>query len=283
MKTFKQMLFVAALIAAVFPATGWAQRSIWQDRQADRSISVEFIKPQFDNGPDGLQLDPTFMTGAYMVTGAFKLRNGSNLVIDLPISHYGYDYQFGDFSYDNSETSVGNPYLGLEFRPREKSFFELGVRLPVVDGDDFGWTAGFASDHERIEAYFPNALSVIGAGNYLPKIGENMTLRLRGGLSGIILTESEDGQDSFESVATYSGQFWYNSGNTNIGAGLSGRWVLTAEDASLAEASTLALGLSANTRFGAFRPGLTFVLPLDDDLKQVLDSEIALSLMFIMR
>lgn len=254
-------------VASLVPVVASAQ-SLWLDQSRAPGVSIEALKPSFDNGDD-----ITFFSAAYFASARVPLTQRLNLTAELPISHFGIDSDV----LDNSDTEVGNPYLGLEIGTRESNLFgEVGVRVPL-DGNDNTLLSGFASDLDRWEAFFGDVLSFTGQGNYWYRIPESsFSVRLRGG-SNLWVYTNDDRADDVDLFANYGAQLWYHAPRVRVGAGATGRALLT-EDGSFEERTTHQLGLSAIGEFQRVQPGVHFRLPVDDTYDDVVDYVVGLSL-----
>jgi len=66
----------------------------------------------------------------------------------------------------------------------------------------------------------------------------------------------------------------------NTLAGFSGRWMLSAEEASFSEATFHQFCVSANVVLSTFKPGMILKIPLNENLSDALDLVIGLTLGF---
>jgi len=81
-----------------------------------------------------------------------KLRTSDNiyLLAELPIGHGKIKYE--DFyTFEKSETAIGNPYVGFQFITSTPGFsFNGGVRILIADEDKvYTYYPSFISDFER--------------------------------------------------------------------------------------------------------------------------------------
>lgn len=247
---FSKALALYFLVALAFGATpAWAQ-SAWlgTDRQAD--VALEVLRPDF--GGEGV----SFFSSAVFLSGRYPLSEAVDFTIDLPFSHFGVDG--GD-----SETAIGNPYLGIAFGPRERSVYgEFGLRPPLASGD--GLATGFISDHDRWEAFFEDVLAINGAVNYVYREPSGFRVRLRGGPS--VWVNTGDFGDDVELLADYGAHAWYVAAEqVGVGVGLTGRVIVTEGGLSLSERMLNQVGLTVIGHFGRVQPGLHARLPFDFD------------------
>ena len=265
---------VSVLICSSFiHSHGLFAQSIWLDRSHDKTISLEILKPNFE-GDD----NTTFTTSTLFLSGRFAVTNNISVVGEIPFSHFGIE---SDFSNAESENAIGNPYLGIEIHGEDSPVFgEIGLRLPLTPGhDDDNQNAvivGVLTEVvDRTEAFVPDAFPISGALNYFYKNPTGFVLRFRGGPSGWIATS--DRVES-ELLLLYSAQAGYESQQVSFVAGFSGRLILTEEDIDFGERTLHQLGLAANVAFGVVQPGISFRVPLDEDLTDILDFIFGLTL-----
>jgi hypothetical protein len=253
---------IAVLCFAVFIPAPLRAQSIWLDRSHDKTLGLEVLRPNFksegNNEVSGLAL---------FLSLRAPLSQQLSFVSELPFVHSNYASR-SIFLRGGSESTIGNPYLGVEIGRKDSPFFgEFGVRLPITSDDKFGTAlVGFLTDFDRFEAFIPNTLPITGMLNYHHREASGFALRFRGGPSLLIYTEGGLG-DSADLFAGYSAQAGYESERFSLLGGLTGRANLTEEDAG----SVHQLGFNASLGLGNVRPGIHFRIPLDDELKESMD------------
>jgi hypothetical protein len=257
-------LSLAALWLALVPLAGELEaQSLWLERQPNRALYLEILKPSFDD------TDLTFLSATFFLSGRYAFNEKLALFGELPFANGGIE-NFGD-----SDFTVGNLYAGLEYGRLESGVFgEFGVRVPLASEDNFGTLIGLFSDWvDRFEAFTPDVFSIIAAFNYRYRSGKGFGTRVR--VAPILDIPTENGGDP-ELFALYSLTAWYESDIIGAGGGFSGRAILT-EDGSVGERSLHQLGLFANLKFGRWHPGAQLRLPLDDDLTEFINLVFSLS------
>jgi len=152
------LLSVAWLACVLLPASAAAQ-SPWLVPRSDRAVHLEILKPSFDDGDVY-----TFTTFALFLSGRFAVGDNFVLVGELPFATVGVDVD----GFDESESAVGNIYLGAEFRGTDSPIFgEFGVRLPLTkDADHFGGEFPYMDVVDRGEAFLHEIASLHAAFNY---------------------------------------------------------------------------------------------------------------------
>jgi len=249
------VIMIAWLIMPVFLSA----QSIWLNTGEDKFVAIEILKPNFDDNAF-FGNNTTFATSAIFLSGRITLSDKLILVAELPFAHFGIE------DFDDSENSIGNPYIGLESRKQGSPFFsEVGVRPPLADrGALF---VGSFSDFDRFEAFTPDLFTFSGKVNFRRKSVSNVVARLRGGPNVLIPTE---GGGDAEIILDYSAQVGYEGQQFSVMGGLTGRFVIT-EDGDIGDRTVHQLGAAAALHLGKVRPGIHFRLPLDDDLSNFID------------
>ena len=238
---------------------------IWLDQTHHRVIALEVYKPKKGN--------TTFFSSTVFLSVRLGISGNLVLVAELPFAHAGRDIR--NFP-KATDTQVGNPYFGLELLRKDSPLFlEAGVRLPVVSSSNLATVLGQLTDADRFEAFSPDAMTLLATANLQSPPNSPLFFRLRFGPS--ILVSTGEGQSLFfvsgensEVFLLFSGQTGVDFPKVFLGAGLTGRLVVT-EDRNIGRRTFLQLGVNLRFKLGRFRPGLHFRVPLEDDLKEVLD------------
>jgi len=225
-------LFTVLIIVITYPAGGSAQ-SIWTAQYpGEHSVTLEIMKPNFPG-----RSNFSFATSVLFLSTSIPLSDQTNIVLDLPFSHAG--------SSRSSDNTVGNPYVGIELGGQNAHVYpEFGVRLPVLTSFGDGVLVGRLSDFDRLEAFTPDIFSISGMLNYQHRVDSGLTLRLRGGPILSINPSRGQFEKASEWILAYSAQAWDQGQQIRIGAGISGRAILTG-DYSIGERMVDQLGFTA--------------------------------------
>lgn len=260
-----RFMFVVALSAVILISLSVpvSAQSIWLNQgQENKVIAVEFLKPNFD-GED----NTTFATSAIFLSARLPLSKRLVFVGELPFAHVGFE------DFDDSQSAVGNPYVGLEIHNPDTPFFaELGLRAPLAsnDVDKVGALGvGLITDFDRAEAYIPDVFTVLGRVNYHRTSASNIVFRLRGGPT--LWLDTGDAIDETEFFLDYSAQVGYEGALISLIGGVTGRLIISEEDLDLGERTVHQLGAAASLNLGTVRPGVHVRFPLDDNLSQAID------------
>jgi len=264
---------ILSLIILVITITPVNAQSIWQDYTARKTLTLEILKPDYDEG------DQSFLTSAIFLSARAPITRNIIFVGELPFSYINWDIPHGPDL--GSKQTFGNPYFGLEIDlHRVPLFFELGVRAPLTaDTDEENGEAtvnGYLTDFvDRAEAFGPDAIPISGFVNLVFESYTGFSLRLRAGPAIWIATGDRDESETF---ILYSAQAWWDFGSVRIGGGLSGRYIASEDDGNFGERSTHQLGFGLDLSLGIFTPGIQVRIPLDEEYKDVLDVVFGVSL-----
>ena len=257
------------LMLALLPASLAAQ-SVWIDQHLDQGLALEALKPSFSEGGD-----VTFLTSVLYLSGRLRLSERVRVVAELPVSHFGADDEFGD----EGGTSLGNPYVGVEIAEAGAStFFEVGLRVPLASEEGGGLETGFLADYDRVEAFVPDWVSILLVPNYVYDSLSGFSVRLRLGPSLLVATDKDEFSDRVELFGLYGAQLWYQAGQVRVGAGFTGRLIVTEEGLNFEERSVHHVGVALIGDLGTVRSGLHLKVPVDEELGDILDYVVGVSL-----
>jgi hypothetical protein len=236
---------------------------LWLERSHKKTIDLEILKPDFE-GED----NTTFATTCWFLTGQFPVSDKVRIIGEIPFSYYKSESEYFE---REGENAFGNPYLGIELSGEDSPIFgEIGLRLPLTpdEGSSALYSGAIAEFVDRSEAFARDILPIYAIFNYIKVEPKGFMFRFRGGPVAWFATGDRNDTEWF---LLYSAQGGYQSQKYNFFAGLSGRWFLSLEDAEFSERTFHQFGISANVILGTFKPGILLKLPLDDDMRQILD------------
>jgi hypothetical protein len=262
-------LRAAAVLALIGPWPVVAQaQSNWLDSRSGGSVNLEALKPMFKE--DGF----SFASSALYLSGRWAVSDAATIVAELPFAHGGFDSDF----VSESDNTVGNLYLGAELRGRESRVSgALGVRLPFAADDNLATAVGLSADPvDRMEAFLPDVLSLHGAVGYEYRAPTGLAVTAQ--LSPILWFDVGDALvDDMELIVGYGAKIGYVGEAYAVSAGFSGRGVITEEEGSFADRTLHQLVLGASLTLDRYQPGVQLRLPLDDDVRDLVDLAIGLS------
>lgn len=239
------------LLLTATPAVG---QSIWIDRGSPNTLMFEVLKPSFDN------LDEDFGTTTWLLTGRFEVARRVALAAGVQLANIEAN--------SSSSTTIGNPYLGLEFGPAEQGFSgELGLNFPTASEDDdlVASLSGVFSDVDRWESFFPSIVPVTAAANYRHVSADRLLVRGRLG-SSLWIPEHDGDVEMFLLHGIWLG---YEGRSARVAGGWSGRTLVT--DEGVFGEDNVYHQLSVVADFGSWqvRPGASLRVPLNNDLDDI--------------
>jgi hypothetical protein len=253
------------ILMVVFAAASHAQirnrDADWSDRQA---FGVEVAKPLFENGE-------TMMTGAAYLTWQQPFRDRIMLHFDLPMAS-------GEFQNDSlsngGESTLGNPYIGIEYKYRDDVWISGGLRIPLAQDNTAGFI-GIYSDYSRVDAFAEGRWSIGGLVRHKRQIVGWTSLEIWGGSTimftpdpGILQADTTQA-DHFDIMVDWGIHVWEGS-LVRYGVGFVGRTILT-QGGSLSDHTRAQFNIEVTTIAGRLRPSLYARLPLDATLSDILD------------
>lgn len=258
---------VVLFIACTIPVAATAQvLTPWGD-PAPRAISLAVFRPAFDGGG----------TTALSTVNQLGLRwsHGARVyVLEIPFVVAKAD---GAVS---GATFVGNPFIGIASSPTANATVEAGVRLPIAKADNaaagFAQQVGFFGDVLDFEAYGDHIASVRGSVAFRDSTSDHIVVRLA--LRPTLVIPTGNTSATSELYFDYAVQAGYETDHLRIGAALNGRALITESNIDIG-ARTLHQGsLGAGVVLGRWRPGVEVRVPLDQDLKDLLDLSVGMKL-----
>ena len=268
---FGRMLALAAAVTVSLGSSLQAQ-SIWIDRSAKTSFSIEYLKPNFQGG---------YLAGSMVafMSAHTKLSPNTAFIVELPYAHSN---EGGGYYYNDSkqQDAVGNLYLGSEvFSTDERFSGELGIRLPT--SSDESWNAreiGYITDFDRQEAFLHDWITISTNGSLYGHYRGRYVGRFRIGPS-LLLPVGELSNEEGEVMLHYSYQVWHESDKARLGVGITGVWFLTNEDEDFFSGENIEhqFVAAANLRCGTVCPGVLLRMPLSKDLSMIFNYVLGLS------
>src|SRR5258705_1058315 len=180
------VLLTLAILLAPVPARA---QSLWMPRDRGGSVVLEALRTGIEFVEDKFPTGALFLDVRVPVSHAW-------LVAEVPYGRLKGDYLIFIGSSGVTESSLGNPYLGLETRGDSPFFGELGVRAPLADEDKLGALAtGAYSDVGRFNSFLPHQASIQAAFNVRTVSQDGIASRLRLGFAVRIPTRSRRNGD----------------------------------------------------------------------------------------
>ena len=268
MSRVARFLFALGLLAAaVAPASA---QSTWLDREHRPSVLAEILFPSFKD------TDSQFPTWTWFASTRLPVGATTMFVAELPYTRG----EFGSGTAGESGSSVGNPYLGIEYAPHPTGFLlEGGARIPLASDEKLiPFIVGYFTDVEREEAFVPDQVTARLGLHYhrAPDATSRVAYDLRF-VPSLWIKTSDDFLNETELFLGYGAWLRYEGEMARVGGGLTGRWNATSNGADFGEASFHQFDVGADFLRGPVRPGIQFKLPLDDGLQTALNSVVGLT------
>lgn len=219
-------------------------------------------------------METSFPSSTWFLSGRMPITDRVRAMVDVPFAHAKVDLGLGK----ESNTVLGNPYLGLEFLTRSL-VLETGVRLPLTtaDGESFADVVALLGDIQRSEAFMEDIVPVTAAATYTHGLDRGLSLQARTGVVGVFYTGDNEELDS-DALIDYGLLATYPTGAARFGLGFYGRWAATADEGSFGNNSIHHAALSADYKVRGVRPGISIRVPVDSQYEEIVNSTIGLYL-----
>ena len=254
------MRFAAAFVL-LLAAPGLARaQSLWPDSlRGGGEIGLEWVRPTFKSGDESF----SGTRGIWILSGRIRATDRLNLVVAIPriVATDG-----------SGGKMTGNPYVGVEFlKPDRTPEFSLGARLLMADNTfSPARNVGFFGDFDRFETTISKALVLTAAGYHQAyRSDDGAFARIRFGATFYHPTGSAFSTEN-ELYFNYGLRIGRETPDIRLSAEVTGRWLLSANGANLAQATVHQGALAASFLHGPLQPYVGFRVPLDEDLKGVL-------------
>lgn len=246
------------IVSLIFAAPVFSQ-SIWVDNNQGNSIAVDAFAPETKKyGIGDLSGHIVFLSFAYQLNDQFSFFS------EMPFAETKYEYSYYHYSWSQSESYVGNPYLGFQYRPTKSQFLtEFGVILPLttVDKVDVPFFS-IHSDFDWWEVYFSDILSIKGQIKYHSP--EHARIAYRCYVGPTVFWDSDEAlDDDIELLMEYGGLIGFDTGAFSLMGGFTGISIITEEGISFDERTNHQIGITANAKFARIQPGLYLRKSLD--------------------
>lgn len=270
-RSFFAFALAAASLGAVQPV---AAQTLLTPPTPEKGLWIDAAYSDFKSSEIG------FPSTVWYLSGRLPLTSRISAVADVPFS-----YARVEPLDEDAQTSsvVGNPYLGVEFTGSPRLRLELGARAPLntADEESFADVTAFMGDPLRLDAFMEDVLPVSAAATWTQPLTPALSLRLQGGATGLFHTGDETADN--DATLDYGVAGSYTAGRARLGLGLAGLWLASADDGDFAENSVHSAGASADFLVGGVRPGISVRVPLDEDVREAVNSTVGLYLQIPLR
>ncbi len=246
-------------------------QSILRAPDTGSSITVEALQPNFDW--DSMKI-PT--AGVFLTYRGARIK-GRRVLVELPLA-------FANTEYTDTETTLGNPYLGYEIGSEDSpTFVDLGIRIPVIGKKNYtAKQIGLFSDfNQRMGAFERDSIWLKGGVNYRAISGTNFGVRGRVGILTWIPTKNTEYLDT-ELMMQFSLQMSKSLGAVSIWSAFGGNYWFSEKNVDFKDRLMSNLGIGASFNLGAIQPGICFSVPLDENTKEIMNSVVGIQVAFLL-
>jgi|GEM_PF-5914412 len=261
----------------------------------DRSFGVEWIKPGLRGKSNAGGLASSVYLSYSHPLPAF------NIVAEVPLAfvgdtpnlnrnnitenpegifYIGRDFAFEDSA--GSSATLGNIYLGVNTRKEKNdTYVETGLRIPFAtefeDGKGQATAIGIYSDFvERLEAFSPEYLTAVLMVHKHKSEEKKFSYHVEGGLN--VLFPIRDVTINPELFFRYGFLVVQETNDLGVEAGVKGRIMMSRNPDFFQDQTVHQFSARAYFRRGALSPGIYFSRPFDNNLNNVLNWMLGLSL-----
>jgi len=255
---------VGALLVFFLPPPNASAQAVWMGGDQRPSLRLELAKPSVED-------ELTFASFVGFLGGRVPVSKGVVLVAELPFANAKYDVEGAD-----GQFAFGNVLLASEFTFGSSGYAELGVRLPTApESSDKGLARelGLLADVERWEAFLRETVPIHLLLGYRNHAATGLLVRVRGGP----IVWFPTGEADTELFGVLDADVGYANQRFGVVGGLSSRILTTESDLDFGERTVFEFGVESWVAFGRLRPGLQLRLPIDEDLSDMVNSVIGVS------
>jgi len=272
MKPHRFVAMIAGLFIILLIESVLAQSFVMQTRVEDKTrIGLRFMRPNF-SGESGLS---TF-SGAYDLQVNIPVSSRLNLVGSVPFNTASGD----DF---DGESSIGNLYLGIQTRSAtadKGSSFSLGVFVPTASDKEFlPLVVGLITNFYEFQRSVPNVLTVYTNFAYHNRRDNGPMFGLEIGPQFSIPTENGGDPELFAHYGV-SGGFQFT--NVALFAELLGMAIITEAVDGFGDRFSHSIDFGVQLTGYSVRPGIFYMIPLDEDLSEDLDGALGVKVDFML-
>ncbi len=263
-----KILFLPILLFS--PNVSFGQ-SIWLGEAPTSSASIEIYQPTMDTATaEGTSVGTT----VWFFSGRTPFTPQVIGITELPLAFASFREYQGDLNVSSS--TVGNPYLGLEIGDQETIYGEFGIRLPATQDDELvAQTIGGFADVDRSDAFTPHFVTLLGKVNFIAHESTGRFFRARAGSRLEVNTEnSGDPAEVYFDVNLLTG---YVTPTYRMIGGYALN-LAASEGAKFSDRTLQQLGASVSFALGRTWPGVQLRVPLDQNVNDIIDFVIGLSL-----
>lgn len=251
-------VFVGLLLTLALTGSALATNS-WLNPKYKPGIQLELNIPSFNIDYGSSERSAR----SVMISAYVGVSQNTRLVLEVPWQRVAIN---NGYNLDITESGLGNIYLGAVWsRPGSSELIEIGVRAPLVNEDGFATAYAIYTVPDRLEAYLEEATSGRVAFGYRYESAEQLTVKFLAGPTVLHINDSDA-----EVLLDMRFESWMDRASFFAGGAFVARFVLT-DEGEFADRLTSQMMFAGGLKFGSFQPGLNLIVPLDDDVSEVVD------------
>jgi hypothetical protein len=212
-------------------------------------IALDVLRPHYRGSAE----TSLFSVAAY-ASGRTTI-GSMHLYVELPFAHV-------DVPFAGPNSTLGNPYLGVELGGETGLSWAAGARFPLVPETSGAGVLGLYSDLSRIEAFRFNTATFRGGIRYRIHNADGFTFDAGGGPALWVPTK---GAEDVELVLHHHMSAGYRGSLVWFAAGFSGWTWLTQGDGGVGDRTYDEVNVSIGGARGSVRPALHLILPIDKE------------------
>ena len=252
------VVVIGLLLTLALSGSALATNS-WLNPKYKPGVQLELYIPSFNTDYGDIERSALSVIASSYV----KISQNTRLVLEVPWQRVSVK---NDFNIDLTESGLGNIYFGAVWsRQGSSEIIEIGARAPIVGEDGFATAYARYTVPDRLEAYLEEATSGRVAFGYRYETAEQVTVKFLGGPTVLHMKDADT-----EVLLDLRFETWMDRTKFFAGGAVVTRFLLTDEH-DFAERLTSQLMFAGGPKFGSFQPGLNVIVPLDDDISEIVD------------
>ena len=258
-------LFVLAL--AVSLATSARAQRLWLPPDATRNIGIDIAKGFYKSTDFGVNVG--FASFAVTAQGRFPVNDKLAVTVAVPlarISQTSVGYTPIGQNATQTQTALGNPWLGVEVAARPGLIIEAGIRPGIAsDEKEAALGLGIVNDFDRFEAWLPK----VSSGRVMAHIGRvpDQGGFVTGIFGGTVAIPGGSVGGTTQLYANYGMRAGFHESGILGTVTLTGRLNLSESGASLGDRTLHQLAFNVEGTHGGFRPNASIRMFLKQELR----------------
>lgn len=276
--TIALSIFLLLISAPSLMAQSYLMRSQPEDTPL---VGLRFMRPNFA-GSDNADL--SLLSGTYDLYFHAPLSSSFHFVADIPFC--GFSSSDWNTRNWNGDIALGNIYLGARHQPdvpsRTGSELELGIWLPTANSE-MGTTQylGAISNYHEMQRHTPESVTIFSNYAY-HRLGAGDETGMFSFQAGpeLFLPNSQEYETELYVHYSISGGLYTTS--VSFGVEILGQFWVTEDVDQFSDHFTHSLVIGGQLTNASVRPGIFYMLPLEDSIETILDHVLAIKIEFVL-